>query len=279
MENTPPGESDSFPYEHEFAALPRLGSPEYVTYVQKTPRDQLPAEVLVRAFRELPPDGEAAHATLKRLFGRVNDRWEYCEPLAAFARRWRKERHEEPEDLLQDAFSRILSSLPGRSGEFAMRTWHTFCRRQFSDAWRAKHGRRGERLTDQTVATLSDLETPEGDLLETEVFAPPWQGTVEESHVEQVEAIVRRVVDQLSDPFIKRVAQEAWLSNQEQPRVSGRPTELGGASLMTRFKGKSRTQIHRALSHAKSQLAAALLIEADLEWSPGLEALLQRLSG
>ena len=50
-------------------ALPPLGTPEYVAYIRKADPKELPPQVLARAFRQLPPNSEAANVTLTRLIG------------------------------------------------------------------------------------------------------------------------------------------------------------------------------------------------------------------
>ncbi len=68
-------------YEEIFQALPPLGSEEYVAHIRSAPVSLLPAEILVRAFRQLPAESEASLVTLQRLFQRRADgSWDYLKP-------------------------------------------------------------------------------------------------------------------------------------------------------------------------------------------------------
>ena len=64
-----------------FQRLPALNSAEFIEYVRTADREVVPAEVLVRAFRQLPPESDGARATLDRLCGRLGKRWEYFDVL------------------------------------------------------------------------------------------------------------------------------------------------------------------------------------------------------
>src|SRR5947209_6404638 len=88
--------------EEVFQVLPPLGSDEYVRYISSANAEELPPEVLARAYRQLPPKSPASEETLRRLFRRREERWEYFGPLIARARRLTNS-HDEYEDLLQDA--------------------------------------------------------------------------------------------------------------------------------------------------------------------------------
>src|SRR5688572_17896982 len=79
-----------------FERLPPLGSEEYLQHIRGAATQDLPSEVLVRAFRQLPPESAAAKITLERLFRRVGERledqrWDHIGFLAAYARRRAKE--------------------------------------------------------------------------------------------------------------------------------------------------------------------------------------------
>jgi hypothetical protein len=54
--------------ESAFETLPPLGTEEYVNHIRTAGKAAFPPEVLVRAFRQLPPGSEASKETLKRLF-------------------------------------------------------------------------------------------------------------------------------------------------------------------------------------------------------------------
>jgi hypothetical protein len=158
-------------HEKIFQSLPPLGSTEYLDYIANAPPEALPPEVLARAFRQLPPDSPASRATLRRLFGRCSDgSWEYFSPLLAHARRRAKENYEES---LQNAFTRILETLPGPQGAYAERAWNAFCYVALIDAWRERYGRRGERLhVEESLEVPSDDD--DIDKLSWLKDPPPW---------------------------------------------------------------------------------------------------------
>jgi hypothetical protein len=64
--------------ESTYAELPPLGISSYVEYVRTAPKERLPPEVLVRAWKQLSPESPEARETLARLLGKTGDgRWEY----------------------------------------------------------------------------------------------------------------------------------------------------------------------------------------------------------
>jgi hypothetical protein len=261
-----------------FQAFPPLGSPDYLVHIESATTADIPPEALVRAFRQLPPDSDAARATLERLFRKRGTRWDYLGPLVGYARR-RSEGGElgAYKDLLQDALARILQVLPTPRGEYAEHSWHSYCRRELSEAWRERYGRRGERIPKERLVDCGEGAAPQ-DLLEIASEIAPWLPTVEANQVALIEQIARDVVAQIDDEFIRAVAYASWFAN-ERPLVSGvRETAEGEPPLTTRFKNKSRHQITRALRRADVQLLAALLAAEDLVFTPGITALLEELA-
>lgn len=263
------------PHEQVFQALPPLGSEEYVAHISSAPFSAVPPEVLARAFRQLPPQSDAAKRTLEKLFDRADDgSWVYLAPLVAYARRqsWKLER-DSYEDLFQDALRHIFQTLPTERGEFAERAWNAFCRRELSDAWRERYGRRGERLPQEPLELKEDGDDLVDDPLSSLSKAPPWHAAVVPTEIEAIEGVLKRVISEIPDEFIRAVASEAWLK-PERPRLSGRKTPESQSPLTEIFAGKSRFQIMRALRHADAQLAAALLTETKLLLSPDIRAFL-----
>jgi len=267
------------PHEAIFQALPPLGSDEYLGHIRSAPFSDLPPEVLARAFRQLPPESEASKATLARLFLRRSDgSWDYLGPLVRYARRQsRMAKRDSYEDLLQDGLRRILVTLPSGRGEFAERSWNAFCRRELSDAWRERYGRRGERYPLEEPLELSEEDDAQIDPISILSESPPWHGTVKPSKVIAIDEIAHRVISEIPDEFIRALAAEAWFKNT-RPRISGsgKSTNLE-RPLTVVFAGKSRFQIMRALGHANALLAAALLTDPNLELTPDLQALLTKI--
>jgi DNA-directed RNA polymerase specialized sigma24 family protein len=241
----PDAEPRSGVLEAAFQALPPLGSAEYLAHIDNTSASNLPPEVLVRALRQLPAGSVAWEATLARLFrqretyhdGQRETHWDYLGPLVAYARRQAKRgKRDEYADLLQDALAQILKVLPTQSGAFGERAWHAFCRRELSNAWRARHGRRGERFPRETPAGLGRTENEADPLAEIDV-APPWHAVTEPNSVQLIEGVAQRVLGLIQDEFVRAVAEATWF-NTERPKVSGRWDK--GATLLARFPGKSR---------------------------------------
>lgn len=267
--------------EAAFQALPPLGSAEYLAHIDGALPSDLPPEVLVRALRQLPADSVAWKATLDRLFrghetGQGATRWDYLGPLVAYARRQASRgKRDEYRDLLQDALARILKVLPTPRGAFAERAWHSFCRRELSDAWREHYGRRGERFPQEEPVGIG-LVGDEADPLAEIAAVPPWHAVTEPNDVQRIEAIAQRVLAAIPDDFVRSVAKVAWFQS-ERPKISGRWDK--GAPLSAWFPEESRFQLMRALRQADSQLAAALLDEPDLEWTDDLRLFLETLTG
>lgn len=268
-------------YEEIFQALPPLGSDEYVAHVGSAPASALPAEVLVRAFRQLPAESEASLATLKRLFHRRSDgSWDYLNPLVAYARRQStRMKRDGYEDLFQDAMRTILETVPTGRGAFAEHSWHAFCRQQLVNSWRERYGRRGERIPREEQFELREDDSDKKDAVDLVSEPPPWHAAVKPNQVGAIEKIAERVISEIPDEFIRSVARQAWFQ-KKRPKLSGRKqANDGNPSLTTTFVGKSRFQIMRALRHADAQLAAALLSDRNLELTVDLQALLNRLKG
>jgi len=272
------------PLEAAFQALPALGSEEYLAHIENASPSSLPPEVLVRALRQLPAGSVPWDATLARLFrqretfhGKQREtRWDYLGPLVAYARRQaRRGKRDEYRDLLQDALAQILKVLPTPGGAFAEQAWHTFCRQQLSNAWRARYGRRGERFPPEQPAGIG-AGAEDADPLAEIAVAPPWHAVTEARSIQRIEAVARRVVGLIQDKFVQAVAEAAWF-NTERPRVSGLWDK--GATLMARFPGNSRYRLMRSLRHADAQLAAALLTEGDIEWAGNLRSFLENRAG
>ena len=261
-----------------FQSLPPLGSDDYINHISKADTLELPPEVLARALRQLPPTSAAHDATLARLFRRTDKTWEYFRPLVKKARRMAAGAHDY-EDVLQDAFRRILETLPTKRGESSETNWHTFCRQEAIDAWRQRFGRRGERLPKEDAVGAGEPLTGEAQSDESpeEVFEvdtlPPWHVKSSPEDQERIEQTARMIIEKMPDGFVRDVANQAWFEN-ERPKISGLP-KPDAVPLTEVFRDKSRHQIQRALRQADSQLAAALLADEEIDWSREERAFLE----
>lgn len=262
--------------EEVFQALPPLGSDAYIEHISNVTKRELPPEVLARALRQLPPESNGYKATLDRLFRRQRRRWEYFGPLVARARRMAVGTHDH-EDVLQDALRRIFQILPTKRGELSERAWHSFCRREATDAWRERFGRRGEnKPKEQAVETGESVESEDNksseDILDIEIL-PPWHVKIREGDSERIEQVARTALEEIRDDFVRKVASRAWFENM-RPKISG-AAKPGAVPLTDLFPGKSRHQIQRALRQAESQLAAALLANEEIEWPKDAQVFLE----
>ena len=260
-------------FEQLFAALPPLDSPEYLAHLAKAEMNDLPAQVLARAYRQLLDrlHEEACAATLERLLDRQNQ-YGYITIVRHLARRrvpQGQQWHDE-EDLFQAALMEILKVLPTARGALAETAWVRFCQNCFTDAWRSLHGRRGERLQVEFAQPNVDRESGEY-LFHVETTTgedAPWHAGLNASELPRVEAIVSRTVKSIGDPLMQAVAQDQF-SATPSPISSAREANKRRPPLTEQLNA-SRFQISRALRSAKARLANELLndpqLTLDREW-------------
>ena len=250
--------------ESAYEELPPLGTASYVEYVRTAPKERLPPEVLVRAWKQLSPESPGARETLERLFGKTGDgRWEYLGALASCAWERSARNQQEYEDLFQDSLRQILDVLPSHRGKFAERAWAAFCRQQLSEVWRKKYGRRSQRKGKEADVAVEEI---------TSRFSARDCGQREHPipaamQLQAIERVTRRVLSEFKDDFTRSLARAAWFEN-ERPKQSGKGSADGRVSLTELFPEKSRDKIIRTLKYADAQLAAALLAEPLLELEP-----------
>jgi hypothetical protein len=260
-------------FEQLYAALPAFDSPEYLAHIAQADVSELPAQVLARAYRQLLQTDlkAAAEATLVRLLDHQNE-YGYLVIVRHLARRRVPEGQQwhDEEDLFQTALMEILKVLPTARGALAETAWVRFCQNCFSDAWRAMHGRRGERLQVEFAQPTQDNET--GDyLFQVETTTgedAPWHAGIDQSELPRVEALVLKTINAIGDPFIRAVAADQF-SAAPSPISSARENNAHKAPLTEQLNA-SRFQISRALRSAKARLAAELLadqhLQVDREW-------------
>jgi DNA-directed RNA polymerase specialized sigma24 family protein len=258
-------------YNRIFSELPPLGSPEYIRLLEMAPVSELPAQVLVRAFRQLIASGSdaAADATLVRLV--ASKKFNY---LAAIRRLAYHEvakgqgRYDE-EDLIQEAISEIIKTLPTARGEMAEKAWVMFSKQRFQDGWRNLNGRRGEKLREKPFEAVKDEET--GDYPdpaeETDGQEAEWHVQLKSSKLPWLENFIRKTTAQITDPVIRQVAEDQF-GDDPSPISAGKSE--GGKPPLTEQLDLSRFQVSRALKSAKARLIAALRTrgenEIDAEW-------------
>jgi hypothetical protein len=107
-----------------YGGLPPLNSPEYRAYLQRATAAELPAQVVVRAYRELIRSGntDAADATLERLLAH-DDEYRYLAPVRRLAEKRRpvSDGAVAEEDLVHATIVRILETLSTPRGAYAER--------------------------------------------------------------------------------------------------------------------------------------------------------------
>jgi DNA-directed RNA polymerase specialized sigma24 family protein len=214
---------------------------------------------------------DAAALTLERLLDQQNQ-YGYITIVRHLARRRVPEGQQwhDEEDLFQTALMEILKVLPTARGALAETAWVRFCQNCFSDAWRAMHGRRGERLQVEFAQPTQDNET--GDyLFQVETTTgedAPWHAGIDQSELPRVEALVLKTINAIGDPFIRAVAADQF-SAVPSPISSARESNAHKPPLTEQLNA-SRFQISRALRSAKARLAAELLadqhLQLDREW-------------
>lgn len=254
-------------HERIFQALPKLGSPEYMELLKTASATELPAQVLVRAFRQLA-DGRAADATLERLlmsdatFGYLRHLRRKAERRVSYADWF------DAGELVNQAISFIAMSLRGKAGERAHEVWFTFLEQRLEDAYRSLNGRRGERRDESRQEPYIHAET--GDRIDPRdspnALHAPWHGSVEPSHLEWLENFVRRTLATISDARIREVAQDQFSVNPS-PKTG---TAVGERLPLDIRYGVSRFTIDRWVRAARAKLLAALIkqneCEINIDW-------------
>ncbi|HEX9929519.1 MAG TPA: hypothetical protein VGB02_13355 [Pyrinomonadaceae bacterium] len=252
-------------YNEIFSALPPLDSPEYLELLERASISELPAQVLVRAYRQLLVSGsDAADATLARLVS--SKKYNYLSAIRLLASKMVAEgqyRYDK-EDLIQETIAEIVKTLPTERGELAEQAWVLFCRQRFQDAWRNLNGRRGEKLRGKRVEPTIDEETGEvfDPAEETTGQSAPWHTRFEPTKLLWLENFIRKTASEIVEPVIRYVAEDQF---GDDPSPISVGTSTGGKPPLTTQLGLSRFQVSRAWRTAKARLAAALLTQREQE--------------
>ena len=268
MKSTVPAqESENERNERIFQDLPKLGSDAYMDLLKRASASELPAPVLVRAYRQLGP-GRAADATLARLL--TNDeKYGYLRPLRKMARRKVSSRDWfSANDLVDQSIGEIALALGGAHGEGAHEHWLSFLKQRLEDAYRSLNGRRRERQDPPRAEPHKDAETGRwtDPIDSTDALHAPWHGRVESNHEEWLEAFIMRTLATIADGRIREVAQD--LFSADPSPISGE-ARRGKVPLTKRYE-VDRYTIYRWRRIARAKLLAALRKqnerEVDLSW-------------
>ena len=264
-------ESVARAFEEIFSALPPLDSPAYLRLLETAAPEELPAQVLVRAYRQLCSAGAEApaRATLERLVASPYRSF-YLRGIHRLAQRHvaRGQYAYDADDLVQEAIRVIVQVLPTARGAYAQSAWVSFCRQCFIEGWRVLNGRRGEKVRRERVEQIINSETgQEDDLLEVADDTVPWHVAMRESNLPWLEEFIRQTIVDMPDPLMRRVAEDQF-GDDPSPISSGQSE--GGKPPLTEQLGQNRYKISRLREQARARLFAALLEQRekdiDLDW-------------
>lgn len=244
--------------------LPPLTSPAFLSLLSAASAEALPAEVLARAFRALPPLHENSKATLTRLLG-SSEKYPYMNAVLALARErasWLSAAEGEAEDLFMDTIVAITSSLREPRGRFAETSWIAYSKQRFEDAWRERFGRTGARRDPPTTslshsADGADVQHQEADVPSDSHIA--WHGTLRPDMEQWLVDFIARQFATCGDERLRQVALDQFL---------GRPPST--LKTLGARVGLSRFQIMRLVKRAQLLLLEALRRqnERELDLSP-----------
>lgn len=237
-----------------FASLPPLDSSEYLDLLKTATAADLPAEVLVRAYRQLKR-GLAAEATLSRLVG-TGKKYGYLDSLYSVAQsRLSRDEGRTLDDLVADAIGEIVVKLGGPQGANADKAWRSFCRQRLVDVHREQIGRHGERRPKIVHAKRNEETDEEIDPMDgPDALHAPWHGTVRPNNEEWLRDFARRTFARIRDDNIRTVGLN--LVADDQVQISSKdPTNTN--TLEHRLRA-SRDQINRWQKTALAILRAAL---------------------
>ena len=244
-----------------YASLPPLNSDDFYQLVLNGREADLPAEVLVRALRELRV-GRTADAILTRLLSMATQ-YSYMRPLRGLARRRvQKSDWFDADYLFGQAVTTVGLALLGPQGAGADTAWIAFLAQRLEDAYRELNGRRDERADRDRVDAKID---PESGELHDPVDGPdaqpaPWHGRVAPDLVEWLEAFITRTVATIRDDRIRQVALDLF---------SAEPTKIDGTGGLAERYGVTRDTIIRWRDAARAKVLAALSTQNEREIDVG----------
>lgn len=241
-----------------FEALPPRNSQEYLRHLRTAETADLPAQVLVRAYRECAAEDweEARDATFNRLARELSPgRFEYLNnALWYLARKLPgSEYASEAVDLLQETLMVMLRVLPTDRGSFGERSWSGFARQCASQAWRERYGRRGEWIEPHHDRGRTTDDGEERD----PVDEIPGSSRADEAEID-VHALLREVIGRIPDPFVRAVGEDQWLSGNASD-ISGKGLSAGGKPSLVQSLGERRDRIVRAAYAVEARIIAELV--------------------
>ena len=269
-------------FETVFDALPPLNSEAFRTLLRSASIDDLPAQVLLRAYVVLGGQGPSARLAATRLL----DAWDVHEDPGPHAKGYLAHIHTMAERRVEGAASPYTAvqyvSETGRQILRAMRrecahaqatgarcritNWFRFCEDRFKDALNALDGKRNKKTKERTkVARLRALPHPVtgqpvvenlgGDGAPWHVSAGP---TLADIETEDLLAFLRRVLRSTHDALMVDVAEHLWFS-ADPPPIS--KPDADGREPLTDTLNTTRGKIRHACDRSRALIKAAVLAE------------------
>jgi hypothetical protein len=258
-------------YEEIYKGLPPLDSPEYLRLLNTAKPEELPAEVLVRAYRQLcqaEPHGVAASATIETLL--VRHGTYYFSRVRSLA--WTDVVGRKPwvdaEDMVGDVMAKVCELLPGKMGRHAETNWVVFTLNRYRDARRTYYGREGAKGRAEQGESAEDGISLQSDDLTAARYkegAGPRRDGFDQTA--RIEAVIANAVAKIREPFLKKVAEDQFGPNPSP--ISSRNESDAQQTLSGRLE-VSRHKVERALKVARALVREALLsdptLDLDEEW-------------
>jgi DNA-directed RNA polymerase specialized sigma24 family protein len=250
--------------EKIYLELPPLTSQEYLTLLKDAGFQDLPGQVLARAYRQIitgDPNHTAAKATLQRLLVPEPGKYDYLSVVRRLAKQHTSQSLDgiDPQDLVQEVRLEILKALASEQGEYAEIAWVAFIRQRFFDVWRRHYGRYGERVDAEAKGLDDEFEISKVN------YSKSPQALKEENHwprgcTRWIPDAVEDAIASIPDEFTQSVARDQF--SQEPSPISGK-RQQNGKQPLTQQLGVSRDCINRALKRARIKIALDLLARAD----------------
>lgn len=232
--------------------LPPLTSLDFLSLLATASAEELPAEVLARAFRALPPLHENSNETLARLLG-SSEKYPYMNAVLKLARdraSWLTAAEGDAEDLFMDTVVTIIESLRLPRGGFAEASWIAYCKQRFEDSWRDRFGRNGIRRDPPTTSlstSSDDINDDSGEAAVASDTVIEWHATVRPDKEEWLDNFIARQFAACADERLRAVALDQFL---------GRPPS--NVNALSAHLGLSRFQTMRLIKRAQCLLFEAL---------------------
>lgn len=263
-------EPDARTYEERneaiYRGLPPLDSPEYLRLLETAKPEALPAEVLVRVYRQLcqaEPYGEAARATIERLLVRHQAYYFRKVRFLASKETGGSKNWIDAEDMVHDVVVKVCEVLLRERGRHAETNWVVFTFNLYMDVWREYHGREGAKTRaergeydEDGISLRSDFE----ELARYVEGAGPRHSGFDQTA--RMKAVVAEMVAKIPDPFLRRVAEDQF--GTDPTPISSRRKEDSYKTLSGKL-GVSRHVVERALRQARKLAGAALLADPTLD--------------